>query len=126
MNLVDFVKENEKVIKLVKDRTPGQQDVDMYYGTLDVATARFHSILLKISQDRLAEERLKNDVEFCFKAIQDFYKNVQRYRFWPFFTKPFIKIVLHGIGIKRIPEIKKLLNRLKHQKEFFHHGDDTV
>ncbi len=126
MNLVDFVKENEKIVRMVKDRTPGQQDVDMYYGTLDVATARFHSILLKISQDRLAEERLKNDVEFCFKAIQDFYKNVQRYRFWPFFTRPFIKIVLHGIGVKRIPEIKKLLNRLEHQKEFFHHGDDTV
>ena len=126
MNLVDFVKENEKIVRMVKDRTPGQQDVDMYYGTLDVATARFHSILLKISQDRLAEERLKNDVEFCFKAIQDFYKNVQRYRFWPFFTRPFIKIVLHGIGVKRIPEIKKLLNRLEHQKEFYHHGDDTV
>jgi len=126
MNLVDFVKENEKIVRMVKDRTPGQQDVDMYYGTLDVATARFHSILLKISQDRLAEQRLKNDVEFCFKAIQDFYKNVQRYRFWPFFTKPFIKIVLHGIGVKRIPEIKKLLNRLEHQKEFYHHGDDTV
>jgi hypothetical protein len=126
MNLIDFVKENEKVVRLVKDRVPGRDDVDMYYGTLDVATARFHSILLKISQDRLAEQRLRNDVEFCFKAIQDFYRNVQRYRFWPFFTKPFIKIVLHGIGTKRIPEIKKLLNRLEHQKEFFHHGDDTV
>jgi len=126
MNLVDFVKENEKVIRMIKDRVPGRDDVDMYYGTLDVATARFHTILLKISQDRLAEQRLRQDVEFCFKAIQDFYKNVQRYRFWPFFTKPFIKLVLHGIGTKRIPEIKKLLNRLEHQKEFFHHGDDTV
>ena len=126
MNLVDFVKENEKVVRLVKDRVPGRDDVDMYHGTLDVATARFHSILLKISQDRLAEQRLRNDVESCFKAIQDFYRNVQRYRFWPFFTKPFIKIVLHGIGTKRIPEIKKLLNRLEHQKEFFHIGDDTV
>ena len=126
MNLVDFVKENEKVIRMIRDRVPGRDDVDMYYGTLDVATARFHTILLKISQDRLAEQRLRQDVEFCFKAIQDFYKNVQRYRFWPFFTKPFIKLVLHGIGTKRIPEIKKLLNRLEHQKEFFHHGDDTV
>jgi len=126
MNLVDFVKENEKIINMVKERTPGQQEVDMYYGTLDVATARFHSILLRISQDRLAEQRLKSDVDFCFKAIQDFYRNVQRYRFWPFFTKPFIKTVLHGIGVKRIPEIKKLLNRLEHQKEFFYHGDDTV
>jgi hypothetical protein len=65
-------------------------------------------------------------VQDCFKAIQDFYDNVQRYRFWPFFTKPFVKIVIHGIGTKRIPLIKKLLNRLEHQKEFYHHGDDTV
>ena len=126
MNYENFVKENQKIIQAIKDRVPGDDQVDMFYGTLDVATARFHTILLKLSQDRLAEQRLKNDVAECFKAIQDFYKNVQRFRFWPFFTKPFIKIVIHGIGIKRIPLIKKLLNRLEHQKEFYHHGDDTV
>ncbi len=126
MNYENFVKENQKIIQAIKDRVPGDDQVDMFYGTLDVATARFHTILLKLSQDRLAEQRLKNDVAECFKAIQDFYKNVQRFRFWPFFTKPFIKIVLHGIGTKRIPQIKKLLNRLEYQKEFYHHGDDTV
>ena len=126
MNYENFVKENQKIIQAIKDRVPGDDEVDMFYGTLDVATARFHTILLKLSQDRLAEQRLKNDVVECFRAIQDFYKNVQRFSSWPFFTKPFIKIVLHGIGTKRIPMIKKLLNRLEHQKEFFHHGDDTV
>ena len=126
MNYENFVKENQKIIQAIKDRVPGDDQVDMFYGTLDVATARFHTILLKLSQDRLAEQRLKNDVPECFKAIQDFYKNVQRFRFWPFFTKPFIKIILHGIGTKRIPLIKKLLNRLEYQREFYHHGDDTV
>ena len=126
MNYENFVIENQKIIQAIKDRVPGDDVVDMYYGTLDVATARFHTILLKISQDRLAEQRLRTDVQDCFKAIQDFYDNVQRYRFWPFFTKPFVKIVIHGIGTKRIPLIKKLLNRLEHQKEFYHHGDDTV
>ena len=126
MNYENFVKENQKIIQAIKDRVPGDDQVDMFYGTLDVATARFHTILLKLSQDRLAEQRLKNDVAECFKAIQDFYKNVQRFRFWPFFTKPFIKIVLHGIGTKRIPQIKKLLDRLEYQREFYHHGDDTV
>ncbi len=126
MNYENYVKDNQKIIQAIKDRVPGDDQVDMFYGTLDVATARFHTILLKLSQDRLAEQRLKNDVADCFKAIQDFYKNVQRFCFWPFFTKPFIKIVLHGIGVKRIPLIKKLLNRLEHQKEFYHHGDDTV
>ena len=126
MNYENFVTQNQKIIQAIKDRVPGDDQVDMYYGTLDVATARFHTILIKISQDRLAEQRLKNDVDLCFNAIQDFYKNVERFRFWPFFTKPFIKIVIHGIGTKRIPMIKKLLNRLEHQKEFYHHGDDTV
>ena len=126
MTLEQYVLENQKIVALVKDKVPGRQDVDMYYGTLDYATARFHTILLKLSQDRLAEGRLTHDVQECFRAIQDFYKNVQRYRFWPFFTKPFIKIVLHGIGTKRIPMIKKLLNRIEHQKEFYHIGDDTV
>ena len=75
MNYENFVKQNQKIIQAIKDRVPGDDQVDMYYGTLDVATARFHTILLKISQDRLAEDRLKHDVDYCFKAIQDFYKN---------------------------------------------------
>ena len=126
MNLREYVTENQKIIDLVKDKVPGKAQVDMYYGTLDYATARFHTILLKLSQDRLLEQTVRSDVEECFKAIQDFYTNVQRYRFWPFFMKPFIKVVLHGIGVKRIPKIKKLLNRLEHQNHFYHHGDDTV
>ena len=84
MNLKDFVLENQKIIELVKDRVGGQHDVDMYYGTLDYATARFNTILLKLSQDRLLEETVKSDVEDCFKTIQDFYTYLQRYRFWPF------------------------------------------
>ena len=53
MNLEDFVVKNQKIIELVKDRVGGNTDVDMYYGTLDYATARFNTILLKLSQDKL-------------------------------------------------------------------------
>ena len=95
MSLQHYVQHNQKVMELIKDKVPGRNDVDMYYGTLDYATARFNTILIKLSQDRLLEDRLKDDVEQCFTAIQDFYKNVQRYRFWPNFTKPFIKMILH-------------------------------
>ena len=126
MMLDEYVKENAKIIQAIKDRVPGDEQVDMYYGTLDYATARFNTILLKLSQDRLMEDRIKSDVYDCFKTIQDFYNYVQKYRFWPFFTKPFIRIILHGIGIKRIPKIKNLLNRVEHQNHFYHHGDDTV
>ena len=112
MNLKNFVQENQKVINLVKDRVAGDSDVDMFYGTLDYATARFHTILLKLSQDALKEQEYTIEVAECFNAIQDFYKNVQRYRFWPKFTRPFTRLVLHGIGTRRIPKIKKLLQKL--------------
>ena len=112
MNLKNFVQENQKVINLVKDRVAGDSDVDMFYGTLDYATARFHTILLKLSQDALKEQEYMIEVAECFHAIQDFYKNVQRYRFWPKFTRPFTRLVLHGIGTRRIPKIKKLLQKL--------------
>ena len=111
--LEDYVKQNQKIMQAIKDRVPGDDQVDMYYGTLDYATARFNTILLKLSQDRLLEDKVQFEVQDCFKSIQDFYDYVQKYRFWPFFTKPFIKIILHGIGTRRIPKIKKLLNTLE-------------
>ncbi len=112
MNLQDFVEANTKIIQMVKDRVPGDEQVDMYYGTLDYATARFNTILLKLSQDQILEAENTHQVNECFQAIQDFYDNVQRYRFWPRFTKPIFKLLLHRIGTRKIPKIKKLLNKL--------------
>ena len=112
MNLKDFVSENQKIIELVKDRVGGKEDVDMYYGTLDYATARFNTILIKLSQDKIKEIEHTTEVLECFNAIQDFYNNVQRYRFWPKIARPFIKLNLFGIGTRRIPKIKNLLEKL--------------
>ena len=126
MILEDFVKENQKVIDLIKDRVGGNSTIDMYYGTLDYATARFNTILIKISQDKILEQIHNKDVTECFETIQDFYKNVQRYRFWPSFTRPITRTMIHRIGTKRIPAIKRLLNRLENNNKFYHHGDDTV
>jgi len=112
MNLKDFVIKNRKIIELVKDRVGGENVVDMYYGTLDYATARFNTILIKLSQDKIKEVEHTTEVLDCFNAIQDFYNNVQRYRFWPWFARPLIKLNLHGIGTRRIPKIKNLLEKL--------------
>ena len=112
MNLKDFVSENQKIIELVRDRVGGENTVDMYYGTLDYATARFHTILIKLSQDKIKEVEHTTEVLDCFNAIQDFYNNVQRYRFWPKIIRPLIKLNLHGIGTRRIPKIKILLEKL--------------
>ena len=112
MNLQAYVEKNRKIIDLVNDRVGGNEIVDKYYGTLDYATSRFHTILIKLSQDKILEADHQSDVLDCFNAIQDFYKNVQRYRFWPKFTRPFVKIAIHGIGTRKIPKIKNLLDKL--------------
>ena len=112
MNLKDFVLENQKIIELVRDRVGGENTVDMYYGTLDYATTRFNTILIKLSQDKIKQVEHTTEVLECFNAIQDFYNNVQRYRFWPWFARPFVKLNLHGIGTRRIPKIKNLLEKL--------------
>ena len=112
MSLRKFVLGNQKILDLVKDKVPGRERVDMYYGTLDYATARFHTILLKLSQDKILEADNIKEVEECYNAIQDFYNNVEKYRWGPWWTRLFAKIKLHRIGTKRIPKIKKLLEKL--------------
>ena len=90
MKLDQYVLENKKVIELIKNKNQNDYVLGKYYGTLDYATARFHTILIKLSQDQLLEDKVKNDVQDCFEIIQKFYTNVKRYESWPFFTKPFI------------------------------------
>ena len=126
MMLEDYVLKNKKVMELIKSQPTSDTTATMYYCTLDYATARFNTALLKLSQDRLLDQKLKSDVHECFKIIQDFYKNVQRYKQWPSITKPFIKLVLHRIGTKRIPKIKQLLSRVENSNHYYHFGDDTV
>ena len=55
MQLQDYVLENQKIVELVSNRVPGDSKIDMYYGTLDYATSRFNTILLKLSQDKILE-----------------------------------------------------------------------
>ena len=112
MNLQTYVEKNRKIIDLVNDRVGGNELVDQYYGTLDYATSRFHTILIKLSQDKILETDYETEVLDCFNTIQDFYKNVQRFRFWPKIVRPFIRLNLNGIGTRRIPKIKNLLKKI--------------
>ena len=110
MNLNDLAKSNNELLDFIRSDYPGR--LNMYIGTLDTAIARFNTVLLKLSQDKILEADNIKEVEECFNAIQEFYKNVEKYRWGSWWTKPFIKIVLHRIGTKRIPKIKKLLQKL--------------
>ncbi len=110
MDLNPYVKENQQVIEFVKNATPGV--IDKYVGTLDYATARFNTILLKLSQDQLQADEHRNDVEECFRTIQSFYSNTKRYITAPYFLKPFFAFILYTIGMIRIPKIKFLLDKV--------------
>ena len=112
MQLKDYVLANQNVRRMVQDRIPGDTQLDMYYGTLDYATARFDTILLKLSQDRLLEQEHRFELHECYEAIQSFHRNVVRYKWWPRLFRYIIGIVLHGIGTRRIPKIKRLLERV--------------
>ena len=113
MHIDDYVRANKEVIKFVQNAVPGA--IDKYVGTLDYATARFNTTLLKISQEPLMLDEHMSEARQCFDAIQTFYKNTQRLITWPWIFKPIAKIMLHIIGTKQIPKIKNLLDKVNTQ-----------
>jgi len=112
MEFKDYVLANQEIVQRITDRLPGDPKLDMYYGTLDYATSRFNTIILKLSQDQILAQEHQVEVHECFEIIQAFYSNVKRYQIWPKPFKFMIGVVLHGIGTRRIPKIKRLLQRL--------------
>ena len=112
MDLAYYVSQNHELIDDIKSRTPGQDDVDMYYGTLDYATARFNTILIKLSQDPLLLDKLHPEVQECFNAIQSFYYFTQKLLAWPYWLKPIARFMLYVIGTLRIPKIKFLFEKI--------------
>jgi len=124
MNVDDYVKANKEVVEFVQNAVPGA--IDKYVGTLDYATARFNTILLKISQDPLMLDEYMPEARQCFVAIQSFYKNTQRLIAWPWLVKPVAKVTLHFIGTRQIPKIKRLLDKVDAYKRKPVWGEDTV
>ena len=110
MDLKAYVKENQQVLAFVKDVTPGA--IDRYVGTLDYASARFNTILLRLSEDPLKADKHRHDVQECFDIIQSFYKFTTRLIMWPYALRPLLKLILHVKGKIDIPKIKLLLEKV--------------
>ena len=110
MDLRQYVTKNQEVIDFVRDVTPGH--IDRYTGTLDYATARFNTILLKLSQDPLKADQHKDDLDECLEIIRDFHQNTLRMLNWPWALRPFVKVILHYKGKIHIPKIKFLLDKI--------------
>ena len=106
-----LVQDNSQIQQFLIDRLPGHND--MMYGTLDKALQRFNTILLKLSEEPLLAEEHNMDVIECQKAIQDFYNYTKKHmnaRTW--WMRAYYRTCIHGVGMRRIPKIKRLLNRL--------------
>jgi len=110
MDLRHYVRENQQVIEFVQHSTPGV--IDKYVGTLDYATARFNSILLKLSEHPLRADEHRNEIDECFNVIQSFYIDTKRYLMWHYLFKPLMAIKLHWAGVTQIPKIKILLEKI--------------
>ena len=110
MNLNDIVKSNEEILQLIEKDHPGR--LNMYIGTLDTAMSRLNTTLIKLSQDKVLEQEHMAEVVDCQEAIQSFYKNTLRLRDWHWITRPLIKLILHGIGTRKIPKIKRLYDKV--------------
>jgi hypothetical protein len=110
MDLRSYVRENQQVMEFVQHATPGV--IDKYVGTLDYATARFNTILLKLSQDPLRADEYSHDITECFKVIQNFYIDTKKYLMWPHLLKPLMAIKLHWAGTTQVPKIKFLLEKI--------------
>jgi len=110
MDLRPYVRENQHVMEFVQHATPGV--IDKYVGTLDYATARFNTILLKLSQDPLSADAHSNEIDECLDAIQNFYEDTKRYLTWPYVFKPLVALKLHWSGTTQIPKIKFLLDKI--------------
>ena len=110
MNLNDIVKSNEEILQLIEKDHPDR--LNMYIGTLDTAMSRLNTTLIKLSPDKVLEQEHTAEVVDCQEAIQSFYKNTLRLRDWHWITRPLIKLILHGIGTRKIPKIKRLYNKV--------------
>ena len=112
LTLKDYVLKTESVVRHVQDRTPGSEFIEKYWGTLDYATARFNSILIKLSQDQIKEAEHKKDIHNCSVVIQRFYDYTKKYEDATWWNRWYYKTILHGLGTNKVPKIKKLYEKL--------------
>jgi len=85
----------------------------MLNASLDMAIARFNTILLRLVEHPLQAEEHKLDVEECQSAIDDFYHYILKLDTWPRFTHWFWRYMIHRVGTKKLPKIRALLNRIE-------------
>lgn len=105
--LKSYIVQNQKNLNYVRNLQPQN---DKWTGTVDYAVARLNTALLRLINDPLKLYEYNKDIEECQKIIDDFVKNIRRYHEWPYVAKWIPSVIIHLIGTRKIPRIKKFLN----------------
>lgn len=114
MDFNDVVKNNKQIIDFV-NAWPGRTQpfhikkdllLTPYVGTLDIASARLNSILIRLSEHPLLKSEYEQDVKICNEILNKFFRTTLKLRTWPKIFIPFFKWRLKRIGVKHIPKIK--------------------
>ena len=108
----ELVQHNQDIVKYCQSRTY-TIDNQMLNASLDMAIARFNTILLRLIQHPLQAEAYQVDIEECQGAIDDFYHCILKLDTWPRFTHWFWRHMIHRVGTKKLPKIRALLNRIE-------------
>ena len=105
--LKSYIVKNQKNLSYIRTLQPQN---DKWTGTVDYAVARINTALLRLINDPLKLYKHEDEIMCCQAIIDDFVKNVRRYYDWPTPLKWIPNIIVHYIGTRKIPRIKKFLN----------------
>lgn len=108
----ELVQHNQDIVKYCQSRTY-TIDNQMLNASLDIAIARFNTILLRLIQYPLQAEEHSTEITECQRAIDKFYYYLIKLDTWPRFTHWFWRHMIHRVGTKKIPKIRALLNRIE-------------
>ena len=105
----DLVQKNQELVKHCQKRKH-TIDNQMLNASLDMAVARFNTILLILIQHPLQAEQYQHHVALCQEAIEEFFGLLIDIDTWPSITHWWFRWRLHRVGTKKIPHIRNLLN----------------
>jgi len=108
----ELVQHNQDIVKYCQSRTY-TIDNQMLNASLDIAIARFNTILLRLIQHPLQAEEHSAEVAECQRAIDKFYHYLVKLDTWPGFTHWFWRLMIHRVGTKKIPKIRALLSTIE-------------
>ena len=107
--LKSYIVKNQNQLNYVRSLQPQNEK---WTGTVDYAVARFNTALLRLINEQLKLYEYEDQISECQKIIDSFVENIRRYHEWPFVCKWIPGVMIHYIGARRIPRIKKFLNKI--------------